>query len=134
MATDWARADLRAFRALRSFQARSTARTWLLGIARHTCVGHLRSIARSRRLIARIATIQPSTDRNDVDIGARLVAEQLLNRLTATQREALTLTQMLGLSYDDTASLLELPIGTIRSRVARARSRLLAEVQQSLAA
>src|SRR5690242_1879697 len=46
---------LRAFKALPAFEARSTARTWLLGIARRTCADHLRTVVRRRRLDARLA-------------------------------------------------------------------------------
>ncbi|HEX6681643.1 MAG TPA: sigma-70 family RNA polymerase sigma factor, partial [Candidatus Limnocylindrales bacterium] len=46
---------LRAFRALPRFEGRSSARTWLLGIARRTCADHLRAVVRRRRLDARLA-------------------------------------------------------------------------------
>jgi len=62
-----------------------------------------------------------------------LIATQLLSRLGLAQREAFVLTQLLGLSYEEAARSLEVPIGTIRSRVARARSELQAEVQRTLA-
>jgi RNA polymerase sigma-70 factor (ECF subfamily) len=124
---------LRAFRALPNFEARASARTWLLGIARHTCADHIRASARGRRLMARIASLQPRASRLDADLSGRLVADDLLNRLVPVQREAFVLTQMLGLSYEETARLLEVPIGTIRSRVARARSELVDEVQQAFA-
>src|SRR3954452_23199874 len=53
---------LRAFKALPSFEGRSSARTWLLGIARRTCADHLRAVVRRRRLGARLgarATTDP---------------------------------------------------------------------------
>ncbi|MEV1147872.1 sigma factor, partial [Micromonospora sp. NPDC049799] len=46
---------LRAFRALPGFEGRSSARTWLLGIARRACADHLRTVVRRRRLDARLA-------------------------------------------------------------------------------
>src|SRR3954453_13974579 len=46
---------LRACKALPSFEGRSSARTWLLGIARRTCADHLRAVVRRRRLDARLA-------------------------------------------------------------------------------
>jgi len=45
---------LRAFKALPSFEARSSVRTWMLGIARRTCADHLRSVVRRRKLDARL--------------------------------------------------------------------------------
>ena len=51
-------------------------------------------------------------------------AAELLGRLGRRQREAFVLTQVLGLSYEEAAQSLDVPIGTIRSRVARARMTL----------
>ena len=48
----------------------------------------------------------------------------LLDDLPDDQRQALALTQLLGYSYDQAAAICDCPIGTIRSRVARARARL----------
>jgi RNA polymerase sigma-70 factor (ECF subfamily) len=124
---------LRAFRALPSFEGRSSARTWLFGIARRTCADHIRAAVRVRRLLTRVATVEPRPEAEPVDLSASLAAAQLLSRLGPDQREAFVLTQVLGLSYDEAAQSLQVPIGTIRSRVARARSELLAEVQRTLA-
>lgn len=124
---------LRAFRALPSFEARATARTWLLGIARRVCADHIRTLVRTRRLVNRLATVELTPESELVDLSAGVAATELLKRLGSTHREAFVLTQVLGLSYDEAARTLEVPIGTIRSRVARARGELLAEVQQSLA-
>jgi RNA polymerase sigma-70 factor, ECF subfamily len=121
---------LRAFRALPSFEARATARTWLLGIARRVCADHIRTLVRTRRLVTRLASVEPMPGSELVDLSAAVAATELLKRLGATQREAFVLTQVLGLSYDEAAHTLGVPIGTIRSRVARARSELLADVQQ----
>jgi RNA polymerase sigma-70 factor, ECF subfamily len=124
---------LRAFRALPSFEARTSARTWLLSIARRTCADHIRAVVRNRRLITRLSNAPPGVESDHIDLGTNLAAAQLLGRLGTAQREAFVLTQVLGFSYADAAQSLEVPIGTIRSRVARARSELLAEVQRTLA-
>src|SRR3954462_1782976 len=52
---------LRAFRALGTFEGRSSVRTWLLGIARRVCADHVRTVVRRRRLDARLAA-QAMTD------------------------------------------------------------------------
>jgi len=54
----------------------------------------------------------------------------MIASLTAEQREALLLTQLLGLPYADAAEVCGCPVGTIRSRVARARGALLADVER----
>ena len=53
----------------------------------------------------------------------------LLEEIDPDRREAFVLTQVLGLSYDEAAIVLDCPIGTIRSRVARARVELADEVR-----
>jgi RNA polymerase sigma-70 factor, ECF subfamily len=117
---------LRAFKALPDFEGRSTARTWLLGIARRTCADHLRAVQRRRRLEARIARQRPDTDTPD---GSTLLAlAELLADLPADRRSAFVLTQVVGLSYAEAAEVEEVPVGTIRSRVARARATLVAAV------
>jgi RNA polymerase sigma-70 factor (ECF subfamily) len=50
---------LRAFRALPAFEGRSSARTWLFGIARRACADHIRVTVRRRRLLSRAATLDP---------------------------------------------------------------------------
>jgi RNA polymerase sigma-70 factor (ECF subfamily) len=71
---------LRAFRALPAFEGRSSARTWLLGIARRTCADHLRSVVRRRRLEARLAS-RADTGLPHPDPSGHLGAADLLRRL-----------------------------------------------------
>jgi RNA polymerase sigma-70 factor (ECF subfamily) len=115
----------RAFGALRRYRAESPARTWLLAIARHVAADHLRRRAR------RPVTPAPLVD-DDEPLGAARpgdVAEGIALRLAvdalpAERREAFVLTQLLGLGYAEAAGVVGCPIGTIRSRVARARADL----------
>jgi RNA polymerase sigma-70 factor (ECF subfamily) len=123
---------LRAFRALPSFEGRSSARTWLLGIARRACADHLRTVVRRRRLDERLAA-HAWTDRPHPDPAGHLGAADLVRRLPAERRAAFVLTQLLGLSYAETAAVEGVPVGTIRSRVARARDELVTAVSQARA-
>jgi RNA polymerase sigma-70 factor, ECF subfamily len=123
---------LRAFQALAAFEGRSTVRTWLLGIARRACADHLRAVVRRRRLDARLAA-QAWTDVPHPDPAQRLGAEDLLDRLSHERRTAFVLTQVLGLSYADAAAVEDVPVGTIRSRVARARDELVTAVAEARA-
>jgi RNA polymerase sigma-70 factor (ECF subfamily) len=122
---------LRAFRALPGFEGRSSARTWLLGIARRACADHLRAVIRRRRLDARLAA-EPTAALPEP--GLHLGAADLLGRLSADRRSAFALTQVLGLSYAEAAAVEGVPVGTIRSRVARARADLVAAVGAALSA
>ncbi|GGL88945.1 sigma-70 family RNA polymerase sigma factor [Micromonospora yangpuensis] len=123
---------LRALRALPSFAGRSSARTWLLGIARRTCADHLRTVVRRRRLDDRLLA-HAHTDDPHPDPAGLLGAADLLSRLPAQRRGAFVLTQVLGLSYAEAATVEGVPVGTIRSRVARARNELVEAVGDALA-
>jgi RNA polymerase sigma-70 factor (ECF subfamily) len=123
---------LRAFRALPGFEGRSSVRTWLLGIARRACADHLRAVVRRRRLDARLAA-QAYTDIPHPDPAHRLGTHDLLRRLSEERRTAFVLTQVLGLSYAEAAAVEDVPIGTIRSRVARARDDLIRAVTEARA-
>jgi RNA polymerase sigma-70 factor, ECF subfamily len=124
---------LRAFRALPRFEGRSSVRTWLLGIARRACADHLRAVTRARRLSQRLA-LADDAQAHQPDPAGQVSAHVLLQRLAPERREAFVLTQLLGLTYEQAAAVLEVPVGTIRSRVARARADLVADVVTALAA
>lgn len=115
---------LRAFRALPAFEGRSTARTWLLGIARRACADHVRSLVRRRRLDAAARSLVAVRGGTTPDPAGSIVARDLLSRLSDERRSAFALTQVIGLSYEEAAAVEGVPIGTIRSRVARARGDL----------
>jgi RNA polymerase sigma-70 factor (ECF subfamily) len=115
---------VRAFASLPRFTARSRARTWLLAIARRVVADHFRA-ASARPKIANeqdweLAVEQARTPNlpgidDTVSIGLAVRA------LTGDRRDAFVLTQVLGLGYAEAAEVCGCPIGTIRSRVARAR-------------
>lgn len=114
---------LRAFRALGRFRGDAAARTWLLAIARRAAADHLRARARRPPEIA-----DPETGAHTVVVGGDpagyVPVRLLLDRLDHDRREAFVLTQLLGLSYAEAADVCDCPIGTVRSRVARARTDL----------
>jgi RNA polymerase sigma-70 factor (ECF subfamily) len=119
---------LRAFRALPRFEARSTARTWLLGIARRVCADHIRTLQRRRRFEAAPPEALPHPDHAGL-----LGLAQLLGELPEDRRVAFLLTQLVGLSYAEVAEVEGVPVGTIRSRVARARTQLVDAVRSARA-
>jgi RNA polymerase sigma-70 factor (ECF subfamily) len=117
---------LRAVRALPSFRGDAPIRMWLLAIARRTCADHVRRRQRQRKLVDRLrvetrVAVQPAP-----------VVDDLVDGLDPDRREAFVLTQLVGLSYEEAATVVGCPIGTIRSRVARARADLSAAVERAL--
>jgi RNA polymerase sigma-70 factor, ECF subfamily len=105
------------------FRAESAVTTWLIGIARHVCLDHIRSCKRRRARDSTVLSSSPQTV--GPDHSERIAIRELVKTLDPDQREAFVLTQMLGLSYHEAAALSRCPIGTIRSRVTRARSHLI---------
>jgi RNA polymerase sigma-70 factor, ECF subfamily len=127
---------LRALPALGSFRGESSVRTWLLAITRRVCVDALRRKGRLRRLTARFVAfgVAPAGDAGLGPGGDPAVGVPLLDLLTGLddhRRAAFVLTQLLGLTYAEAADVCEVPVGTIRSRVARARTDLLHALQSA---
>ncbi|MCW7942722.1 RNA polymerase sigma factor [Streptomyces hygroscopicus] len=119
---------LRALGSLHRFEGRCSARTWLLSIARRAVIDSFRYAAARPRLSdltdwqLAVERTQPH-DLPGFDDGVALL--DLLAALPDERREAFVLTQLLGLPYAEAALLSDCPVGTVRSRVARARAALL---------
>ncbi|MFI5593222.1 sigma-70 family RNA polymerase sigma factor [Amycolatopsis sp. NPDC051758] len=119
----------RAVTALARFAGRSSARTWLLSIARRVVVDHFRARAARPQVSGQDwETAVESESPRRTGAGFEDVVELglLLDQLDPERREAITLTQILGYSYTEAAEICDCPLGTVRSRVARAREDLLA--------
>jgi len=109
----------RALRALPRFEGRTTGRVWLLAIARRVCADAVRGAQRRRALEARWRR-----ERLPASASETVTIELLVGALAPERREAFVLTQVVGLPYAVAAEVCGVPIGTIRSRVARAREEL----------
>src|SRR4051812_42861920 len=107
----------RAFASLHRSLGRASARTWLLSIARRVCADAVRSAVRERRIAA-------APQRTSDDPAASVAMRALIAGLEPERREAFVLTQIIGLTYAEAADTCDCPVGTIRSRVARARADL----------
>lgn len=120
---------LRVLSALPRFAARSTARTWILSLARRVWVDSVRhDMARPRSSATEIedaTSATPATETTGGQSWAEWVdTRALIDQLEAERREALILTQVLGYTYAEAAKIANVRVGTIRSRVARARADL----------
>jgi RNA polymerase sigma factor (sigma-70 family) len=121
-----------AFEKRRTYDvSRPNARPWLYGIATNLLAKHRRGEARRIRAVARLAAQRlPAIDLAD-GVSEMVDADSLWPRvadavasLPETERDALLLHVWEGLSYDDIADALCVPVGTVRSRLHRARGRI----------
>jgi RNA polymerase sigma-70 factor (ECF subfamily) len=107
-----------------------SARPWLLGVANNLLRNHRRSRRRFRAALVRLPDPVPQPDPAD-DVAGRLADErrmrrvlELVERLPARDQEVLALCAWSELTYQEAAAVLGVPVGTVRSRLARARARL----------
>lgn len=117
---------LRAFANPATFAARSSAKTWLLSIARRVCADHVRE----QRRIPRLVATEPPERGVPGDFTTYAALRSLIDELDPVRREAFVLTQVIGASYAEAADICDCPVGTIRSRVARARTDLVEAVRE----
>ncbi|MDC3393279.1 RNA polymerase sigma factor RpoE [Luminiphilus sp.] len=125
-------AFIKAYKALSKFRGDSAFYTWLYRIAANAAKNHL--VALSRRPTTDLALddsesyevpgrLKDNESPDEVIMGQQLeaVISQAIDVLPLELKAALTLREFEGLSYDEIAEVLECPIGTVRSRIFRAR-------------
>ena len=135
-------AFIKAYRALPTFRGESAFYTWLYRIAINTAKNYLASLGRRPVL----STEYEDEDGETLDTAAQLPdlntpETELMNRqivatvnqaveaLPEELRTAITLREMEGLSYEDIAEVMNCPIGTVRSRIFRAREAIAARLR-----
>ena len=120
------------WRSAGSFAGASRPSTWIFGIAHFKCVGAHRDRRRHKRT-AVVATNVETLHRvaDDRDAGERIESRDRLRRveeaiaaLPEEQRRVIELALVEGLPYEQVAERLQVPEGTVKTRVARARARL----------
>jgi RNA polymerase sigma-70 factor (ECF subfamily) len=123
---------LKIFKALNTFDRRANFQTWIVSISRNLCIDHYRSVRKERQTVARdvdMSDLQPaSAERGPYaaaehqDLRAQL--RVALETLPATLRTAVVLRDLRELSYQEIAERLQLPEGTVKSRINRGRIEL----------
>ena len=123
---------LRAYRSLGSFKGESSFYTWLYKIALNTCRNYYRSIGRrpegsvvdGESIIESMEASNPSPEREAMRLELWEAVKGSLDELPPEQREAVVLCDLEGLSYEEMATVIGIPVGTVRSRVFRGRRAL----------
>jgi len=120
---------IRAFRGRERCRAQGSALPWLLGVANHVIADHRRAEQRRLKALQQFAAAAPRlVEHEDRALSGELVGA--LRRLSGADRDALLLVVWGELSYEEAATALEVPIGTVKSRIARARRALAAAVDR----
>ncbi|NED73806.1 sigma-70 family RNA polymerase sigma factor [Streptomyces sp. SID9944] len=126
---------VRAFGSLHRYEGRASARTWLLAIARRAVADSIRRAATRPRTADAVdwrTAVENSRPHGLPGFEEGVALLDLVGNLSGERRVAFLLTQVVGLSYEEAAGRVGCPVGTVRSRVSRARAvleRLLREAE-----
>jgi RNA polymerase sigma-70 factor, ECF subfamily len=104
---------------------------WMYGIVRNAWIDEVRARGRRGRLFAAAAAAEDVADPSQDAQAEKLSVHDALARLPEEQRSAVALVLVEGLSYKEAAHVLEVPVGTLTSRLARARQALQAMLGDS---
>jgi RNA polymerase sigma-70 factor (ECF subfamily) len=123
---------LKAFKAQASFRG-SEAKTWMLSIVRNTALDFRRRDKSGIAVSMGDQGYEPRDDSPDpervlLDRSRREQVRQAISHLEPDFREVIVLREMEGLSYKEIAAALGIPMGTVMSRLSRARNLLLEEL------
>lgn len=129
---------LKIFKSLGTFDRRANFQTWLISVSRNLCIDHYRSVRKERQ------TIDRDVDANElspaaVDAGPIAALEQrdrvtlireALGALPPALRTAVVMRDIQELSYQEIATQLDLPEGTVKSRINRGRNELARQIRR----
>jgi RNA polymerase sigma-70 factor (ECF subfamily) len=130
---------VKAYRSLNTFRGESAFYTWLYRIAVNTAKNHLAARARESKDISvddegigELGVLQDLAAPEE-EAGAEELQRAILHsieQLPDDLKQALTLRELEGMSYDEIALAMNCPIGTVRSRIFRARDHIVQEISQ----
>ncbi|MCX7208650.1 MAG: RNA polymerase sigma factor RpoE [Proteobacteria bacterium] len=136
---------IKAYRALPSFRGESAFYTWLYRIAINTAKNHLSTLGRRPQLLGDfededgdvldVAAQIPDYHTPETELSNRQIVSTVnavVDELPSELRTAITLREMDGLSYEEIAALMNCPIGTVRSRIFRAREAIATKLRPLL--
>lgn len=142
---------IRAYRALGNFRGESQFYTWLYRIAVNTAKKHLMDLKRNPVVVmsalhsgeddetssadTELSWAAQDTETPDAVLASKEIAQAVnavMDALPEELRQAITLRELDGLSYEDIAQALDCPIGTVRSRIFRAREAISARIKPML--
>jgi RNA polymerase sigma-70 factor, ECF subfamily len=134
---------IKIFKSLYTFDRRANFQTWLISVSRNLCIDHYRSVRKERQTIARDVDSREMSYAAKGDGGPlagieradqRELLRLALGQLAPTLRSAVMLRDIKELSYQEIATQLDLPEGTVKSRINRGRTELAYQIKRLQAA
>ncbi|MCL1860711.1 MAG: RNA polymerase sigma factor RpoE [Proteobacteria bacterium] len=135
-------AFIKAYRALGAFRGESAFYTWLYRIGINTAKNHIAAQTRRVPVLGGMDAVEMegAAHLSDLDTPERqlmtrqiaLTVEEAMSGLPDELREAIALRELEGLSYEDIANVMNCPVGTVRSRIFRAREAIAARLRPLL--
>jgi RNA polymerase sigma-70 factor (ECF subfamily) len=129
---------LKIFKALHTFDRRANFQTWLISISRNLCIDHYRSVRKERETMARDVDASqltpvsrergPHGQLEQTDL--RELVRLALAELPPALRQAVVLRDLQEFSYQEIADKLDLPEGTVKSRINRGRLELARQIRR----
>jgi RNA polymerase sigma-70 factor (ECF subfamily) len=129
---------LKVFKSLETFDRRANFQTWLVSVSRNLCIDHYRSVRKERQTIDREvdanelspATAEPGPIAALEQRDRVTLLREALASLPETLRMAVVMRDIQELSYQDIATRLGLPEGTVKSRINRGRTELARQIKR----
>lgn len=127
---------LKIFKALHTFDRRANFTTWIVSVSRNLCIDHYRRVRKEREVLdRRVDASELTPAATDIDafgqldrFDRRALLREALAALPETLRTAVAMRDLQELSYQEIATLLNLPDGTVKSRINRGRHELARQV------
>jgi RNA polymerase sigma-70 factor (ECF subfamily) len=128
---------LKIFRSLKTFDRRANFQTWLFSVSRNLCIDHYRAVRKERETVSRdVETGDLSPVSLEASPHATLetrdrvdLLRAALHRLPPSLRSAVMMRDIKELTYQEIADRLQLPQGTVKSRINRGRTELARQIQ-----
>jgi RNA polymerase sigma-70 factor (ECF subfamily) len=129
---------LKVFKSLETFDRRANFQTWLVSVSRNLCIDHYRSVRKEREIVehdAEAIDLAPSTadtaQMSALEQRDRVVLlRQALSALPQTLRTAVMMRDIQEMTYQEIADTLDLPEGTVKSRINRGRTELARQIRK----
>jgi RNA polymerase sigma-70 factor (ECF subfamily) len=128
---------LKIFKSLNTFDRRANFQTWLISVSRNLCIDHYRSVRKERETVNRdvdagelspvSTTVSPYAQ---LELRDRVtMLREALDKLAPTLRTAVMMRDIQEMTYHEIADRLQLPEGTVKSRINRGRTELARQIQ-----